>query len=256
MSKVSVFILAYNEEKKIEETLQSVTWADEIVVVDSFSTDATVDICKRYTDKIVQVKFNGFGELRNVGVRSCSHEWIFSIDSDERCTPEVRDEIRRIINSPDAADAYLVPRRNLFMGRWIKGSGWYPNYRQPQLFRRGKMTFAEEDLVHEGFRLDGRLDKLQASLWQRPFEDLGEVIHKCNRYSSLSAEKLFRAGRRTSPLGTVLRSFWTFFRFYVLRLGFIDGWPGFVIAFSNAEGTFYKYAKLSEMRRLEQEGKV
>ncbi len=255
MSKVSVFILAYNEEKKIEATLESVTWADEIIVVDSFSTDGTVEICKRFTDKIIQVEFNGFGELRNVGVKACSNEWIFSIDSDERCTPEARDEIRRIVESPDSADAYLVPRRNLFMGRWIKRSGWYPNYRQPQLFRRGKMTFAEDDLVHEGFRLDGRLDKMQAALWQKPFEDLNEVVHKCNRYSSLSAEKLVRAGRQTGPLSTISRALWTFVRFYILRLGFIDGWPGFVIAFSNAEGTFYKYAKLGEIRREQEEEK-
>src|SRR5690606_34849722 len=103
----------------------------------------------------------------------------------------------------------------------------------PQLFRRGKMTFAEDDLVHEGFRLTGRLDKMQASLWQKPFEDLNEVVHKCNRYSSLSAEKLVRAGRRTGPLATISRALWTFVRFYILRLGFVDGWPGFVIAFSN-----------------------
>lgn len=248
-TKLSVFILAYNSEDKIEGALKSVQWVDEVVVIDSHSVDRTAEIAAKYGAKVVQFDFEGFGKLRLAGIANTTHDWIFSLDTDERCTPEAQEEIQRLIQSGDAADAYHTPRRNYFMGREIKYSGFYPDYRQPQLFRRGKMTFPSEDLVHEGYELDGQLDHMKNAIVQIPFLTLSEVLEKANRYSSLSAEKLSRKSRQTTGIGAFIHGLAMFLKMYVFKLGFLDGFPGFILAFSNFEGTFYKYAKLAEMNR-------
>ncbi len=152
MHKISAYIIAFNEAHKIEAALSSVLWADEIVLADSGSTDGTAEIAVRLGARVVQIPFTGFGDLRNRAVQACSHDWIFSLDADERCTAEVRDEILALLRSDPAHDAYLVPRRNYMMGRWIRGSGWYPNFRQPQLFRKNAMRYSLEP-VHEGYEL-------------------------------------------------------------------------------------------------------
>jgi len=246
MPKISAYIIAYNEEDKIEDALKSITWVDEIVVADSHSRDRTAEISRLYTDKVVQIDFEGFGKLRNDAVAYCSHEWIFSLDTDELCTPDAKEEIIRIINDPGAADAYLVPRWNLFMGRRIRYSGWYPNYRQPQLFRKGKMRYTE-DLVHEGYVINGRLGHMKSAILQKPFRNLSQTLEKMDRYSTLGAQKLLRRGVQGSMWKALLHGVWAFLRLFVLRLGFLDGWPGFVIALGNFEGTFYRYAKLAEI---------
>src|SRR5437899_5164512 len=191
MQKISAYILALNEAEKIADAVSSVLWADEIVVADSGSSDGTAEIAQSLGARVVQIPFHGFGDLRNRAIAECRHEWIFSLDSDERCTPEVRDEILSILSSMPAHDAYLVPRRNYMMGRWIKGSGWYPNFRQPQLFRKGSLRY-RNDPVHEGYELltARKLGRLQSAIWQCPFRNLEEVIRKMNRYSSLGAPKL------------------------------------------------------------------
>lgn len=244
---LSVYIIAYNEAKKIADTINSVLWADEIIVADSASTDGTVKIAQDLGARVVQVPFQGFGHLRNQAIKSCTHEWIFSLDTDEQCTPEVRDEILAILAGTPCHDAYLVPRRNYFMGRWIKHSGWYPNFRQPQLFRKGTMTYAESP-VHEGYELltDKPVGRLEHAIWQVPFRDFEEVVRKANRYSSLGALKL--ADQRVSMSTALCHGVWSFLKHYVAKLGFLDGWPGFVIAFGNFEGTFYRYAKRYEQQ--------
>ena len=147
--KISVYIIAYNEAEKIRDCINSVLWADEIIVADSHSTDGTNKIATELGAKVVQIPFTGYGNLRNQAISYCNGDWIFSLDSDERCTIEVRDEIIKLIdNAP--LDIYRVPRKNFFMGRWIKHSGWYPNFRQPQLFKKGKMSYTNES-VHEGY---------------------------------------------------------------------------------------------------------
>jgi glycosyltransferase involved in cell wall biosynthesis len=245
MAKLSVYILTYNEETKLEAALKSVLWADEIVVVDSDSIDRTLDIARKYNARIVNVPFEGFGRLRNAAVAACSHEMILSLDADEQCTPEVRDEILSIISDPDA-DAYHIPRRNYFMGRWIRYSGWYPDYRQPQLFRRNAIVYRDEDVVHEGFVVHGKIGYLKNAIWQFPFRNLSQVISKMERYSNLGVEKLAAKGIKGSMAKAIVHAIGSFLRMYVLKLGFLDGWPGFVIAMSNFEGSFYKYAKLAE----------
>jgi glycosyltransferase involved in cell wall biosynthesis len=242
---LSVYIIAYNEAKKIATTINSVLWADEIIVADSASTDGTDRIAQDLGARIVQIPFQGFGHLRNQAVQACTHEWIFSLDTDEQCTPEVRDEILGILAGTPTHDAYLVPRRNYFMGRWVKHSGWYPNFRQPQLFRKRAMKYVESP-VHEGYELltDKPVGRLEQAIWQIPFRDFEEVVKKANRYSSLGALKL--ADRRVSMGSALLHGIWAFLKHYVAKRGVLDGWAGFVIAFGNFEGTFYRYAKRYE----------
>ncbi|WP_321419433.1 glycosyltransferase family 2 protein [uncultured Desulfobacter sp.] len=244
MTAVSAYIIAYNEAEKIQAAVESVLWADDIVVADSYSTDDTAAIAGELGARVVQIPFNGFGDLRNQAVAACRHEWIFSLDADERCTADVRDEILGMLQQGPDADVYFVPRRNYFMGRWIKHSGFYPDYRQPQFFRRGAMSYCH-DRVHEGFELHGDAvtGYLQHAIWQLPFKNFEEIQHKASRYSTLGAERMMDEGR-TSCMGRALRhALWSFTQHYFLKNGWRDGWPGFVIALGNFEGTFYKYAK-------------
>ncbi|HXL65620.1 MAG TPA: glycosyltransferase family 2 protein, partial [Xanthobacteraceae bacterium] len=195
--------------------------------------------------RVVQVPFAGFGDLRNRAVEACRCEWIFSLDADERCTAAVRDEIVSLLGGTPPHDVYRVPRRNYFMGRRIRGSGWYPNFRQPQLFRKGSVRYTLEP-VHEGYEIlgDATVGTLRNAIWQLPFRDLEEVVRKMNRYSSLGVPKL--AHQRVSMAGAFGHAFWAFWKHYLFKLGFIDGWAGFVIAFAYFEVTFYCYAKRYE----------
>ena len=248
-AKLSVYILAFNEEAKIEDCVKSVTWADEVIVIDSHSTDKTAEIAERLGAKVVQVDFEGFGGIRVAGITHTHYDWILSIDSDERSTPNARQEILEIINSEDSKDVYYIPRRNIFMGKKIRFCGWYPDYRQPQLFRRDKMTYAPEDQVHEGYNILGSTGYLKNSIIQIPFFNYSEMIQKLDRYTELGAQKLLSRKKKVSSLNIAVRSMWAFFLTYVIKLGFLDGWRGLVIAFCNMEGTFLKYAKYKELLR-------
>jgi len=248
MHKISAYILTYNEAEKIAAAVESVLWADEVVVVDSFSTDRTAEIATSLGARVVNVAFNGFGDLRNRALEACRHDWIFSLDADERCTAEVRDEILALLAGEPPRDAYRVPRRSYMMGRWIEGSGWYPNFRQPQLFRKGALRYTLEP-VHEGYELltPKPLGTLDNAVWQFPFRNLEEVINKMNRYSSLGVAKL--PAKRVTMAGALGHGLWSFLKHYIFKRGFLDGWAGFVIAFGNFEGTFYRYAKRYEEDR-------
>lgn len=246
--KISVYIIAFNQETKIEDAVKSVLWADEIILVDSHSEDRTAEIAEGLGARVVQVEFKGFGDLRNQALAACSHEWIFSLDSDERCTPEARDEILKIINSKDALDAYFMPRRNFYMGRWVKYSGYYPDYRQPQLFRKGALEYRQDE-VHEGFDLltDRAAGYLTKPIWQVPFENFAERLQKVQRYSDLGAIKLKSWGDTSSMSKALSHASWAFFHTWIIKGGILDGWAGFMIAFSNFEEIFYKYVKLYEL---------
>lgn len=245
MQKISAYILTYNEAKKIEAAISSVLWADEIVVVNSFSIDRTAEIARSLGARVVDIPFNGFGDLRNRAIEACTFDWIFSLDADERCTEATRDEILELLAAPMPHDIYMVPRRSYMMGRWIRGSGWYPNFRQPQLFRKGSLRYTLEP-VHEGFEVlnGGSIGFLRNAIWQFPFRNLEEIISKINRYSTLGAPKL--AGKRVTMASAFGHGAWSFIKHYIFKLQFIDGWAGFVIAFGNFEGTFYRYAKRYE----------
>ena len=246
--KISAYIIAYNEEDKISDCIKSILWADEIIVADSNSTDCTCEIAESLGAKVVQIEFNGYGNLRNEAISYCKGDWIFSLDSDERCTEKVRDEILLLIKDAPL-DIYNVPRKNFFMGKWIKFSGWYPNFRQPQLFRAGMMSYDNKP-VHEGFisYSKKKIGELNNEIWQFPYKNIEEVMQKANRYSSLGAQKLNDNAKKGSVLKALLHGTWAFIKHYIFKLGFLDGGAGFVIAFGNFEGTFYRYVKLYELQ--------
>jgi glycosyltransferase involved in cell wall biosynthesis len=249
VSKISAYVLTFNEEDKIREALASITWADEIVVLDSRSTDRTEQICREYTDKVYQCDFQGFGRLRNRALELVTHDWVLSLDADERATEELRDEIRTELARGPRADAFFVPRKNFFLGRWIRHGGWYPDYRQPQVFNRHRMRY-REDRVHEGFELDGRIGYLRGHVLQFPFRDVGQYLRKMSRYSTLMAEQMADRGRRFQAHQLVTHPIFTFVKMYGLRQGFRDGMPGLILSLLYAYYTFVKYAKLWERTQV------
>ncbi|HET8579901.1 MAG TPA: glycosyltransferase family 2 protein, partial [Nitrospiraceae bacterium] len=246
--KVSAVVLAYNDEPNIRACLESVRWADELIVVDSHSTDATEKISREFTDKVFQHEFKGFGLLRNEAMAHTTHNWVFSLDTDERATPEIRDEIRQVLERGPEAEGYFVPRRNYFLGRWIRHCGWYPDYRQPQLFRKDRMRY-RNDLVHEGFQLDGRLGYLKEHVLQYPFRDIDHYLAKMDRYTDLVSRRMVEGGQRFHAHQLVTHPCFTFAKMYLGRAGFLDGMPGLILSGLYAYYTFIKYAKLWELTK-------
>lgn len=250
MSKVSCYIIAFNDATKVRFAIESViNWADEVILCDSHSTDDTAKIAKNLRARVVQIDFHGFGDLRNRALATCKYDWIFSLDSDERCTPEARDEILSIVrrNDPNGPVAYFMPRQNYLLGQWIKYSGWNPDYRQPQLFRKGLLNYTLDE-VHEGFICDGPIGHLTKPIWQFPFENLDQMLEKAQRYSSLGAQKLLRHNKKGGMRAGLIHGLSMFFRIYLLKSGWRDGRAGFAIAMGGFIGTFYKYAKVAELK--------
>jgi len=241
---ITVYILSYNEARQIRAVLESVKWADEILLVDSFSTDGTVEIAREYKARILSEKFCGFGKLRNQALDAASNDWMLSIDADERCTPELAAEIRRELPAPQF-DAYHVPRKSHFLGRWMRYSGWYPDYRQPQFFNRTKMRY-RDDLVHEGYDLQGRLGYLREHALQYPWPTLEVAVAKLQRYSTLMARRYAEQNKQASAAKLIGSPVAMFLKVYVCQQGFRDGRHGLILAVLYAYYTFLKYAKLWE----------
>ncbi|HIA14896.1 MAG TPA: glycosyltransferase family 2 protein [Nitrospirales bacterium] len=246
---ISVYLLTYNEEVNIRAALESVTWADEIIVVDSFSSDKTEQICREFTNLFFQHKFEGFGQLRNQAISHTTYDWILSVDADERVSNELREEITMLVQRGPSADAFYVPRKSHFLGQWIRYGGWYPDYRQPQFFHRLRMRY-REDMVHESFEFmngaEGKLEYLQGHVFQYPFRTISHYLGKMHRYSTLRAEAMYREGRRFRTHQLVTHPLFTFFKMYIVRQGFRDGMAGLVLAGLYASYVFTKYAKLWE----------
>ena len=244
---VSLFIIAYNEADNLRAVLPTVSWADEVVVVDSFSTDDTAAICARFGVRHVNARFEGFGRLRNTALAMLKHDWVVSIDSDERSTPEFADEVRRTLAAPRHA-AYFVPRLNHFLGHPIRHGGLYPDYRQPQVFDRRRFKY-REDLVHEGFACDGSVGYFRNPVLQHPWPSLAVVLAKTDRYTTLAAKGYFEAGQRAGVRQIVLHPPGAFLKKYVAQQGFREGMVGFLVCALHAYYTFLKYAKLWELRQ-------
>jgi glycosyltransferase involved in cell wall biosynthesis len=240
--RLSVVIITRNEEAGIRRCLESVKWADEIVVLDSGSTDATVRICREYTQHVHETDWPGFGPQKNRASQQATGDWVLSLDADEQVTPRLRDEIRTVLSVSAGPDAYEMPRLSNYCGRFMRHGGWWPDH-VTRLFRRGKAHFSD-DLVHERLIVNGATGRLGNPLVHLAFENFEEVLHKIDRYSTASAEMLREKGRKGSLSRALLHGLWTFLRTYVLKAGFLDGRHGFMLAVSNAEGTYYRYLKL------------
>lgn len=239
---LSIILIAKNEATNIDACLQSVAWADEIIVVDSGSSDDTVARCQLYGAKVfTHTDWSGFGRQKNRALDYATQDWVFSIDADERVTPELRAAIESAMMQP-AFSAYRIARLSNYCGRFMRHSGWYPD-QIVRLFRRGTARF-NDALVHETIVIDGQAGLLSGELLHYSYDNLEQVLEKTNRYSTAAATMKFQQGKSSSLTGAVLRGLWTFFRTYVLRRGFLDGRQGFMVAVSNAEETYYRYLKL------------
>ena len=242
-NKLSVILITKNEAAHIRACLESVAWADEIVVVDSGSSEDTVAIAREFTLHVHVHDWPGFGAQKNRALGYATNEWVFSIDADERVTPELRAAIEAVLRKgDDTCSAYRVSRLSSYCGRFMRHSGWHPDP-VVRLFKRDAAHFSD-DLVHERLLVEGQVGQLDGELLHYAFDNLEEVLHKVNRYSSAGAVMLQQRGRNASLSGAVLRGLWSFLRTYVLRGGFLDGREGFMLAVSNAEGTYYRYLKL------------
>ncbi len=240
--RLSVIVITKDEAGSIRPCLESVIWADEIVVVDSGSSDDTAAICREYTDKVTVTDWPGFGPQKNRALDAARGEWILSLDADERVSPELRAAIEAAMADPGAAAAFRMPRSSSYCGRFMRHGGWWPDY-VTRLFRRGRARFSD-DLVHERLVVDGEVGSLSSPLLHEAFRDPEEVLQKVNAYSSAGARMMAQRGRKATLAGAVARGLWSFLRSYVLRAGFLDGREGFMLAVSNAEGTYYRYLKL------------
>ena len=246
---LSVIVIAKNEEASIARTLRSVAFADEIVVVDSASTDRTADIAREHGAKVtVTTDWPGFGPQKNRALDLATGAWVLSLDADEWLTDESAVEIRNAIASDKQGfAAYRLPRRSSFCGRFLRHSGWWPDY-VVRLFRRDGGRFSD-DALHERLIVDGALGTLAEPILHETFVDLEDLVDKMNRYSTASAGQLQREGKTAGLVEAIARALWAFFRTYVLRAGFLDGREGFMLAFATAEGTYYRYAKLMRLPR-------
>ncbi|MBI5384609.1 MAG: glycosyltransferase family 2 protein [Verrucomicrobia bacterium] len=245
--QVTVYTLTFNEARQIRDVLESIKWADEIILVDSFSTDGTVEIAREYGARILSEKFHGFGALRNKALAAAKFDWIVSIDADERSTPEFAAEVRQTVAAP-SHPAYFVPRRNYFLDRPIRFCGMYPDYRQPQVFDRRRFRYRAE-LVHEGFDCDGQVGHFNHPIDQHPLPTLSVVMAKTERYTSLMAQRYYEAGRRAGLAQMAFNPPAAFLKKYLLQQGFREGMHGFLFASLHGWYTFLKYAKLWEYQR-------
>ena len=249
--RVSAIVITKNAAHTVRRCLESLAWADEIVVVDSGSTDSTPDICREFGAVVHETAdWPGYGPQKNRALALARGEWVLSLDADEWVPPQLRAEIERTLAAPAARAAYAIPRRSSFCGRFMRHSGWWPDY-VVRLFRRDAARFSD-DAAHERLIVSGDTGKLRQPLMHQAIDDLDQMLAKMNAYSSSTARMLHERGRRASLATALLHGWWAFMRTYFLRLGFLDGREGFMLAVANAEGSYYRYLKL--MLLLEKHG--
>jgi glycosyltransferase involved in cell wall biosynthesis len=241
--RLSVSITAFNGEPLIRKCLESVQWADEIILIDSGSTDRTRDIARELGAKVTQTPdFPGYGQQKNRALDRTTGDWVLALDHDEWVSPELRAEIEAIIRDPNARAAYAMPRSSNFCGRYMRHSGWWPDPVM-RLFRKGAARFSEDHL-HDRILVNGETGRLKNHLHHEPMPSLEHVIVKMNGYSSAGAKFNFERGKRASLGKAIVHGTWAFIRTYILQAGFLDGREGFMLSVSNAEGTYYRYLKL------------
>ncbi len=243
-------VITRDEQRNIARCLESLAFCDEIVVVDAESTDATREIAARYTRHVFVQPWLGYTEQKNYASLKVTTDWVLSVDADEVVPPELRDEILAVLARGPQAGAYSMARRTIHLGRWIRHGGWYPN-RLVRLFRRSRGRWVGAEL-HERWETEGAVGELKNDLLHYSFFDLADQVARNNRYSSLGARKLRGEGMRFSTLRLLRKSVSKFLETYVIKAGFLDGYPGFIISVSAAYSVFLKWAKLWELETSEE----
>jgi len=247
MPTLSVILITRNEEANLDDCLASLEGiAQQIVVVDTNSTDRTLEIAKTHGAVVSQpTDWPGFGPQKNRALDLATGDWVLSLDADERLTPALRSEIVTAIHHSAHVDCFAIPRLSWYCGRFIRHSGWNPDY-VDRLFRKGTAHFSD-DLVHERLIPQGQVAKLENLMLHFSFMNYSQVLQKVDRYSTASAEQAFAKGKTSSPLKAILHGAWSFIKTYIIRAGFLDGAQGFALAMSNSQGTYYRYLKLWQL---------
>jgi len=249
---LSVVVITKNEEGRIADCLKSVAWADEIIVVDDFSTDRTVEMAKGYTQRIFQRKMDVEGRHRNYAYSLASNEWVLTLDADERVTPELRGEIERVLGEGTKCNGFTIPRRNYIGNYWIRYGGWYPSA-QIKLFRRDKFRFEEAE-VHPRAFMDAPMSELKGDILHYSYRDFADFLNKLNNQTTLEATKWFKTNRKIGMGKSSWRAVDRFFRAYILKKGYKDGFIGFIAAFLAGLYQLMSYAKYWQMRNADLRG--
>ena len=245
---LSAVLITRNAAAVLEPCLESVAFADEIVVVDAASSDATLEIAARRGARVVQREWLGFGRQKQFAVEQARHDWVLCLDADERVSRELAASIEAVLAAP-ATPVYRMPRRNRFLGRWLAHGEGYPDW-SPRLFNRLNARWSD-DLVHEKVLYSVTPGTLRGDLLHDPGDDLSAYLERQNRYTTLAARQAYDLGRSAGVLHLLLSPVVRFFKFYVLRLGFLDGIPGLLHISIGCMNSYLKYAKLIELRRTE-----
>jgi glycosyltransferase involved in cell wall biosynthesis len=242
VTKLTVTVITLNEAENIAACLDSVRWADELLVVDSGSTDNTIDLARAAGARVLTNPWPGYPAQKNFAAQHASHDWILSVDADERVTPELAAEIRALLDRGPTAAGYRVPRVTWHLGRWIRTTDWYPDY-QLRLYDRRRAHWPPKR-VHESVQADGQVVDLTNDLQHYAYRDVAEHLRTMDRYTTLAAGEMYAAGRRAGVLDLTIHPLAAFFRNYLLKGGVRDGVPGFIISVMNAFYVFLKFAKL------------
>ena len=248
MRPVSAYMLTFNNARTIERALASVAFVDELVVVDSGSTDGTLEIVRAATDRVIERQWPGFREQYQFAQNQCTHDWVLFLDADEEISPSLANEIQTLFSGVAADESvrgYNVRRRTFFLGRWILHGAWGRDS-EIRLYNRQHSRW--EGGLHASIEVDGDVNGLRHFYYHYTYEDIGDQLRTLDKYSTIGASDLEERGRRCSLVRLIGNPVLGFVRDYVLRLGFLDGMPGLVIAANNAFATFNKYAKLRERR--------
>jgi glycosyltransferase involved in cell wall biosynthesis len=244
--KISAVIITYNEEKRLEGALKSLKdIASEIIVVDSFSTDDTVKVAKKYDSKVYSREWTHYADQKNYANKKATHPWILSLDADERLSPELKKEIQELKDKKPQVAAFSMPRQVYYLGKWIFHSGWYPD-RKIRLFKKEK-AFWKGEYVHEKLVVDGNVKKLDNPIYHFTYKDISEHLKRINKFSSLGAKKLYAEGKKCSWYHLVFLPPQRFIQSFFFKAGILDGFAGFVIAVLHSYAIFTRYAKLKEI---------
>jgi glycosyltransferase involved in cell wall biosynthesis len=239
--------MARNEERNIIDAISSVNFASQIVVADTGSQDRTIELARQAGAEVHSIRFDGYGSSKNRALEFARHEWIFSLDADERVSPELAQSIMKAIESDPQFDGYAVSRLAYFLGKPIRHSAWYPDYIL-RLFKNGKGRF-DGRLVHESIHVDGSIGKLDGLLYHYSYRDLESYLEKMNIYSSMNAEELHRRGKSGRLWDIIIHPPATFLKMYIFKAGFLDGYHGLLLAALSSFHVLVKYAKLRRLSR-------
>ena len=244
--EISAIVVCFNEEDNIGRCLRSLSWCDEIVVVDAFSTDRTVEIARQYTDRVIQRRWTGYRDQKSFAHSEATREWVFLVDSDEEVSADLRKEIQDALSRlGPGTDAFAVPRLVYYLGRWWRRGGWYPDY-DIRIFRGDRARWGGVD-PHEKILVDGPVRRLRHPLFHYSYRDIADHWRRINRFTGIAATEQGNGGRAWRWSDNLLRPPFRFFRSYVLKRGFMEGFPGYFVAATAAIYVFLKYAKLREL---------